>query len=206
MDGSRFDRLVRKLTTEQTRRRSVFGLTGAALAGLLRLATVEEASAACVKPTRKGCRGPRHRKCCPGATCQGGNKHRTGTCICKESTTLCSDKCVNLNTDNENCGACGNPCQPQTTCTDGVCLGDGPQGCRGGFGYSDDLPSCPMAQSCYCTIDIENDTICAELFTPDSFCAVCTNNAGCGEGYACIKSTDCVLCGSQGGTACVPLC
>ena len=48
-----------------------------------------------------------------------------GTCggLCGASLSLCSNACVNLLTDNANCGLCGKVCSAQATCTSGVCVG-----------------------------------------------------------------------------------
>lgn len=59
-----------------------------------------------------------------GCSCDGA-----GSCIpfifCAPGETTCSSsqtaECVDLNIDNNNCGACGNICQSGSTCINGVC-------------------------------------------------------------------------------------
>jgi hypothetical protein len=45
----------------------------------------------------------------------------TGGSACEGK--ICDDKCVDVNTDDEHCGACGQPCQGATTCIGGLCVG-----------------------------------------------------------------------------------
>ena len=40
---------------------------------------------------------------------------------CGEGETECAGRCVRLDLDPANCGACGNVCAPGTTCVGGVC-------------------------------------------------------------------------------------
>ncbi|HEY4015253.1 MAG TPA: hypothetical protein VGM06_18040 [Polyangiaceae bacterium] len=72
-----------------------------------------------------------------GATCAAcmGPSAGTGSATCTgnacsiscSGTTpnVCGTRCVNEATDNANCGACGNVCGANATCTQGVCLGCG---------------------------------------------------------------------------------
>ncbi|MDQ3413169.1 MAG: hypothetical protein M3509_13740 [Chloroflexota bacterium] len=60
MDGSRFDGITRALATGATRRRTLLGVAGSTLAGLLGLVGVEDAAAACIKPGKQGCDGPKN--------------------------------------------------------------------------------------------------------------------------------------------------
>lgn len=70
--------------------------------------------------------------CAPGTVCVGG------TCSpgcapdqpCQDGATCCGSTCIDLETDEQNCGACGAPCPPpanaealcvQGTCTLGAC-------------------------------------------------------------------------------------
>jgi hypothetical protein len=40
---------------------------------------------------------------------------------CDAGETSCSGACVDTDTDEANCGACGNPCAGDQICTDGEC-------------------------------------------------------------------------------------
>ncbi len=42
--------------------------------------------------------------------------------MCPTGKTVCSGACVDLNTDNSNCSACGHPCQQFWTCSFGSCV------------------------------------------------------------------------------------
>ncbi|MBA2520881.1 MAG: PD40 domain-containing protein, partial [Chloroflexia bacterium] len=106
-----------------SRRKTLQGLTFGALAGLLSCLGLGEASAACVKLGEKGCQGPKNKKCCQGATCQGGTNKRVGKCVCKGSLTKCGTKCVNTQTDPRHCGGCDKACGPGQTCARGDCQG-----------------------------------------------------------------------------------
>jgi len=42
--------------------------------------------------------------------------------VCLNGQIGCSGTCVNVNTDNQNCGSCGNACAAGATCTAGQCI------------------------------------------------------------------------------------
>jgi hypothetical protein len=61
--------------------------------------------------------------CCGGAECTGSGD---GICACPAGETDCSGVCVDLQTDEPNCGACGRACPAGETCRGGDCqCGDG---------------------------------------------------------------------------------
>jgi len=51
-----------------------------------------------------------------------------GVCRCIEGYTMCSSQCVNLSTDNNNCGFCDNSCHSGWKCEDGECIPECPDG------------------------------------------------------------------------------
>ncbi len=132
MDGSRFDGLVRTLATGQTRRRALQSLGGGSLASLLGLAGLEDAAAACVKPGKKGCDGPKNKQCCDGARCQGGTNTKEGRCKCKGNLKQCDGKCVNTNKDDKHRGMCNKKCRGSNMCEKGKCISK--LGCKAGEG------------------------------------------------------------------------
>ena len=90
-----------------------------------------------------------------------------GTCVCPSSApTICSygDErvCTNLETQNDNCGACGHYCI-NGTCSSAAC------GCAAG------LQACPANDG--------RDTICTTLATDGANCGQC--------GHACPNSSSC---------------
>jgi hypothetical protein len=78
-------------------------------------------------------------------------------------STLCGNACVDLQTDDANCGACGHACGPGGGCVAGVCA---PAGCPGGFQICGGV-----------CVDVRNDPAhCGD-------CNVaCTSFSGCGQG------------------------
>lgn len=81
-------------------------------------------------------------------------------------------ECVDLETDSENCGACGAECEPDQTCEHGRCFG-----CEEG--------------------ETRCGTVCADLSSSASHCGACW--ADCGAGEECVngecQSLD--LCGGE---------
>ncbi len=111
MKANVFDALIRALTDESTtRRRLAAGLAGLALtAGPARFAA-DETAAKKRKKKRKKAKGR-------GGNDGGGGGGDGGGC----NQTLCEGQCVNLDTDRNNCGACGAGCQGDSVCVGGRC-------------------------------------------------------------------------------------
>jgi hypothetical protein len=109
LDADRFDAFVRSLPFAVPRRIALGGLLGAGLAAFLTRFEIEDAVA------RKKRRKKKRKK-----RCKGRFKKR------------CGKKCVNLATDGNNCGACGNACI-SGACVHGACTCFGaiecPDGC-----------------------------------------------------------------------------
>jgi len=144
-----------------------------------------------------GCGGT----CAPGCS-EGKACDEQGQCRCPEGQALCRNVCCDLQTDLQNCGSCGNQCNPDDECQDGVCedpirdIGDacasheqcGEQGyCLSdsqGFyqGYcltlncTDDQP-CSLGNDCY-TLFSDGTTACIRH---------CRDNSDCrfDDGYIC---------------------
>lgn len=54
--------------------------------------------------------------------CAQGAFKRDGVCQCQAIVpNVCGDKCVDVLTDDDNCGCCGNACGPTSTCNQGKC-------------------------------------------------------------------------------------
>src|SRR5688572_16782711 len=116
MDQQRFDDLTRKLSRLPSRRAFLKAVAGAATAALAGRTAAE------AQPDKKlwkqKCKT--HSDCPAGAACV--NNH----CACPPGTTLChADSifagCVDLQTDHDNCGACGIGCSINMECIDGAC-------------------------------------------------------------------------------------
>jgi endo-1,4-beta-D-glucanase Y len=118
---------------------------------------------------------------------------------CSNNQDECNGTCVNVQTDQQNCGACGKTCGTGTTCQNGSCS------CASG------LVSC--GGSCVAS----NVQHCGTSCTACSSAQVCVNNAcsgscptgtmKCSDG-ACSANNDSAHCGNSctvcsGGTSCV---
>lgn len=96
--------------------------------------------------------------CCDGNTCRGGGSSNAcgqggvacdecgeneacteGQCACPLPFTVCGNDCVNLDTNSNNCGECGNTCIDGATCESGQCVVKvRPSNLSGWFGYNDE--------------------------------------------------------------------
>jgi hypothetical protein len=136
MDPSRFDDLLRALSTHRSRR-GVLGLLGA-LTGLGMAGGGATARPRSRRPSvgAEACRTltqsctkkrpgiGRWRRCCAGLVCRNTQcriKECSGFLGCGEGRGCCEGKCVDLRTDPSNCGQCGKACG-SSPCLGGRCL------------------------------------------------------------------------------------
>ena len=106
MDGDRFDQFLRSLARSWPRRSLTRSLASLALAGaLVRDPFVAEANRKKKKKKRKKDR--KKGECEP--RCGGG-------------TLCCDDRCVNVVSDRNNCGACGKQCGVTELCRNAQCV------------------------------------------------------------------------------------
>lgn len=152
MDSTKFDRLARVLAASPSRRSVVRGLAAAALGGLI----VGKGDAV---EARVGQSCNRNRNCGENEVC-GGN----GECRCSDKAGIrqCRDGdgrdiCVDVRSNNDNCGECGNRCPNRKECRRGRCrrreedtndnctitgpCGSGAQSCCAGFACTSGQPA-----------------------------------------------------------------
>lgn len=61
--------------------------------------------------------------CCGGECVERPGPGRCGPCtLCPLGQTCCDGECVNLQRNEEHCGACGNPCDSPEKCENGQCV------------------------------------------------------------------------------------
>jgi len=70
---------------------------------------------------------PMAHACTVSADCCSGDCE-ANVCSCPAGTLACDGTCLDVTSDDDNCGACGHTCPSDSTCTNGVCdcLGDDP--------------------------------------------------------------------------------
>lgn len=135
---------------------------------------------------------------------------------CKKGKKNCGKRCVDLQTDSVNCGACGNACPGGQTCSGGTCACPANQSfvagaCIPRFGCTLDLDTCEVGKKACPQFTNESDARCyvsaggepfcgtrleCGAFNPDATCPI-------GDGQPRIF-IPCALCSAPGETgACV---
>ena len=226
MDSHRFDTLTRILSASGSRRGALAAGIGRSLGGalgVLSLAAPEDvwAESGKCKPTcgtcqrcKKGDCDKRHGKkrckrgkckpeadglACAGGTCQGG------ICVCASGLTACGGICVNLQTDETQCGVCGSACTASQVCQAGQCF---PRGiCAGTPLNCTTFDTC--GPSCRCATSVEGNPVCVvgQAICPMPLTPPCQTSAECSGGTACIDISGCCMPSHPPGTkACFSPC
>jgi hypothetical protein len=129
---------------------------------------------------------------------------RCGGVACDADQTCCNGTCVNVDSDNTNCGACGNACSAPQVCSAGTCHCSGGPGCMAGE------TCCPGIGCVDLATDRNHCGACNKTCNPGEDCAAnacnCAGGAACGVGGLCCTSagkcsTDGVSC-QCGASAC----
>jgi hypothetical protein len=111
MNASHFENVARALSdSEGTRRGFGVGLASVLMAAGMSHLAIDDADAK--KRKKKGKIKKRKKKG------NGGNDGGGGGC----NQTICEGQCVNLDTDENNCGACGAACPEGSACAAGFCV------------------------------------------------------------------------------------
>lgn len=100
---------------------------------------------------------------------------------CKGGKLKCSGRCIDPQTDFDNCGTCGNVCGQGQTCTDGICTGGPAQDCTG----QPDLTDCGGGRQC-------SGGVCATAPTCGTFPDQCASALDC-CGNVCDANEFCLL-------------
>lgn len=118
---------------------------------------------------------------CPdGQSLVGFLSDGTPQCVCGPGRTQCTT-CTDLETDNQNCGACGNVCANDVACVDGLC--------RACDVAAQDCPS--PGDACYYAASTPGSTLCAPpVDEPGTQGDACSFLNGCDEGLACLLPND----------------
>jgi hypothetical protein len=117
----------------------------------------------------------------------------TGSCACPAPNAVCGGTCVNLQTDTNNCGACGSACMANQSCISGACACTGLV-CNGAcVNPNTDNNNCGACGN-VCAAGYQ----CTSAFLPVPQClggpgAVCTQNNQC-ISNVCLANTSPFTC------------
>lgn len=124
---------------------------------------------------------------CPGPTAGTGTPSCSGgkcSVTCTPGLTLCGTQCLDLKTNNANCGVCGKVCTAElggtSTCQNGQCVTQCPTG----------VAIC--------------DNKCVDVFTDEGNCGACAKK--CGLGQFCKDGTCQCYIGKTCGNYCAQCC
>jgi endo-1,4-beta-D-glucanase Y len=118
---------------------------------------------------------------------------------CNSGQLECSGTCINVQTDSQNCGACGKTCGSGSSCQSGECT------CTSGFVSCGGSCVASNAQHCGSSCSACTGT---DVCNSDGTCSsTCSSGSKCSDG-ACSSDTnsaDCGTCGNActGGSTCV---
>jgi hypothetical protein len=154
-----------------------------------------------------------------------------GDNLCPAGMTPCGEVCVNTDTSRNNCGACGNVCDPIEQCEEGACvcpLDEGALECDGvcvdpltdslncgGCGNACEAPAFCAGGDCTCPGDASRMRLCGvncvDIFTDSGNCGGC--GIACTDGQMCNGAGECdlnctgafVRCGSAPNEYCADL-
>jgi hypothetical protein len=119
MDSSRFDEFTKALVTSNSRRQVLKALAVTGVGGILAFIGIDVGGDAFAQKAKKHCINLGH-TCSSSKSCCSGNCHKH-KCACKHGTTHCGNKCMNIHSDSNNCGACGTVCPSGQICSNGTC-------------------------------------------------------------------------------------
>jgi hypothetical protein len=209
MDGTRFDEMTRALGQGRSRR-SVLKALGAAAVGVASLSKLGRVEAA--GPGNSACAKFCHDVFGPGSKaagqCTSQAAKGTGPCITCGGTAAryCNGTCVDLDTDADNCGACGITCDDGNACTTDSCSAGQ---CVHTPVVVDDGDSCTVDTCDPVTGEVTHAPVdCSSAATGPCTTGICNGSTGACEVQAANEGSACTAEGGLAGTcaagSCVP--
>jgi hypothetical protein len=99
---------------------------------------------------------------------------------CEDDETDCSGTCVDITSEENNCGSCGTSCVDHATCTASSCV------CDIGYSWNSVTESCDE-DTAGCTSNDNCDGVCS-----DGSCIDCVSDEACGDNHYCLIDRTCV--------------